>query len=70
MTADYQSILPTSLTRRTLMDNLNTMQRCTICRTELYSPWHFETPCCIHCDLDEYEAEGERLSELKAEGDR
>jgi hypothetical protein len=53
------------------MINLEPMtQTCTICRTELYSPWHFETPCCIHCDLDEYEAEGERLAELKAEGDR
>jgi hypothetical protein len=52
------------------MDNLNTMQRCTICSTELYSPWYFSVPVCTDCDIDAFEAEGERLAELKAEGDR
>jgi hypothetical protein len=52
------------------VSNLSAMQRCTICRTELYSPWFFSEPCCVDCDLDEHRAEGERLAELKAEGDR
>jgi ribosomal protein S27E len=42
------------------MDNLNTMQRCTICSTELYSPWYFSVPVCTDCaHIDAiFEAEG------------
>lgn len=52
------------------MANLEPMQHCKVCSTELYSPWFFSEPVCTDCDIDAFEAEGERLAELKAEGDR